>query len=181
MSLRAVRNWVMKPCELHRGILTLSWIQWEVISVLSAGLRPDLICFLKVPLSVENEIRWGRWWALGQGCSIQSQMCTFHLPAAILEWMVCIYIFWSISFGLLKRPIFPSALISTIYCIICIMCLGWSPEIYFVEWGLRERKKKERREYLWTDAPFKKHVWMYVWLGGKESVCKAGDLQEMQL
>ena len=144
MSLRAVRNWVMKPCELHRGILTLSWIQWEVIHVLSAGLRPDLICFLKVPLSVEKEIRWGRWWALGQGCGIQSQMCTFYLPAAILEWMVCIYIFWSISFGLLKRPIFPLAL-NFNYLLILLYHVLW-----LVSWnilcGMRIERKKEERE-----------------------------------
>ena len=93
MRLRAARTWVVKPCELHRGILTLSWIQWEVINVLSAGLRPDLICFLKVPLSMENEIRWGRWWALDQGCSIHRVRCVtfiFQQPYWS-EWFVFTY------------------------------------------------------------------------------------------
>lgn len=88
MSLRAVRNWVMKPWATQRNPdFILNTVGSHPCAVSRTKTWSDLL--LKVPLSVEKEIRWGRWWALGQGCSIQSQMCTFYLPAAILgEWFV---------------------------------------------------------------------------------------------
>lgn len=88
---------------------------------------------------METEIRGGlggSWgdelgisWALVLGTGLESghpssQSSTFHFPATIQEWMVCIYIYFGIfPSALVFLSIFFFAPISAIYYILCIVCL----------------------------------------------------------
>lgn len=148
----------------------------------SAGLRPDLILFFKGTLSVEKEIRWGRHgglWARVAASRVRCVPFTFQQP--YWKWMVCIYIFWSISLWPFKKTYFSLGFKFQLFTYTFVSCTLVSlPEIYFVEWGLRERKKKERREYLWTDAPFLK-IHLDVCDLAVKNLSAKRNLQEMQL
>lgn len=133
---------VMKPWATQRN--PDFYPEYSGKSSYQAGLRPDLIWHkVRHPWRRGRRIqRWKTCWAEAQRCSIQDQDILFYLPAAILEWMVCIYIFWSISFGLFKRPIFPLALNFKHLLCICHIYIVISWEIYFVRWVEKERRRE---------------------------------------